>query len=121
MTIVMSAFVIPCLQLIVWSIASISVELETRYLGLLFRSLLFSSMAAAQITALGLLLAYIQRLNNDLFTKWIKRFATMRYALPGTVLAVGIEIVINWVDHRLLWPQLFTMLEAYWLFLRQIV
>jgi iron(III) transport system permease protein len=103
MSIVMVAFVIPCLQLIVWSIASISVELDIRYLGLLFRSLLFSSMAAVLIAALGLLLAYIQRQNNDLFTKWIIRFATMGYALPGTVLAVGIVIIINWADKPMVW------------------
>ena len=103
MSIVMVAFVIPCLQLMVWSIAWISVEMDSRYLGLLFRSLLFSSMAAALIATLGLLLAYIQRQNNDLFTKWIIRFATMGYALPGTVLAVGIVIIINWADKPLVW------------------
>ena len=103
MSIVMVAFVIPCLQLMVWSIASISVELDSRYLGLLFRSLLFSSMAAALIAALGLLLAYIQRQNNDLFTNWIIRLATMGYALPGTVLAVGIVIIINWADQPMVW------------------
>ena len=103
MSIVMVAFVIPCLQLIVWSIASMAVEVDSRYLGLLFRSLLFSSMAAALIAALGLLLAYIQRQNNDLLTKWTVRFATMGYALPGTVLAVGIVIIINWVDKPMVW------------------
>jgi iron(III) transport system permease protein len=103
MSIVTVAFVIPCLQLMVWSIASISVELDSRYLGLLLRSLLFSSMAAALIATLGLMLAYIQRQNNDLFTKWIIRFATMGYALPGTVLAVGIVIIINWADKPMVW------------------
>jgi iron(III) transport system permease protein len=103
MSIVLVAFVIPCLQLIVWSIASISVELDSRYVGLLFRSLLFSAMAAALITTLGLLLAYIQRQHTDLFTKWIIRLSTMGYALPGTVLAVGIVIIVNWVDKPMLW------------------
>ena len=103
MSIVLIAFVIPCLQLIIWSIASITVELDSRYIGLLFRSLLFSSMAAALITTLGLLLAYIQRQHTDHLTRWIIRLSTMGYALPGTVLAVGIVIVVNWADKPIVW------------------
>ncbi len=102
-SIVLVAFVIPCLQLIIWSIASITVELDSRYIGLFFRSLLFSSMAAALITTLGLLLAYIQRQHTDLLTRWIIRLSTMGYALPGTVLAVGIVIVVNWADKPIVW------------------
>ena len=103
MSIVFIAFVIPFLQLIAWSIATITVELDDRYIGLLFRSLFFSSMAAVSIATLGLLLAYIQRQHTDLFTKWIIRLSTMGYALPGTVLAVGIVIIVNWADKPMVW------------------
>ncbi len=103
MAVVLVAFVLPCLQLIIWSISSLSVELDSRYIGLLFRSLLFSSMAAGAIVALGLLMAYIQRQHADRFTKWIIRLSTMGYALPGTVLAVGIVIIINFADKPLVW------------------
>ena len=96
------AFVVPCLQLAIWSIQSISVEFDIRYLGLLSRSLFFSSTAAALITAFGLFLAYIQRHHDDKFTKWMIRFSTMGYALPGTVLAVGIVIMINSVDNSII-------------------
>lgn len=103
MAIVLIAFVIPCLQLVSWSIASIADELDSRYIGLLFRSLFFSSMAATLITALGLLMAYIQRQHADHFTKWIIRLSTMGYALPGTVLAVGIVIIVTHVDKPMVW------------------
>ena len=103
MSIVFIAFVIPFLQLIAWSIATITVELDDRYIGLLFRSLFFSSMAAVSIATLGLLLAYIQRQHTDIFTKWIIRLSTMGYALPGTVLAVGIVIIVNWADKPMVW------------------
>jgi len=96
------AFVIPCLQLAIWSIQSISVEFDIRYIGLLSRSLLFSSTAAVVITAFGLFLAYIQRRHTDKFTKWMIRFSTMGYALPGTVLAVGVVIMINSVDNSII-------------------
>jgi iron(III) transport system permease protein len=97
------AFVIPCIQLVTWSMASISIELDSHYIGLLFRSVLFSTMATALITALGLLLSYFQRQNTDNFTKWVVRLSTMGYALPGTVLAVGIVIIINYADKPMVW------------------
>ena len=96
------AFVIPCLQLAIWSVQSIAVEIDIRYLGLLSRSLLFSALAAVAITAFGLLLAYIQRQHADNFTKWVIRLSTMGYALPGSMLAVGIVIAINSVDKSII-------------------
>jgi iron(III) transport system permease protein len=97
------AFITPCIQLLVWAIKSIATEFDPRYFGLLFRSLLFSTLAAVVITGLGLLLAYVQRKHTDPFTRWVIRLATMGYALPGTVLAVGIVIMINYADRPLVW------------------
>jgi iron(III) transport system permease protein len=102
-TILLIAFIIPCLQLLVWSIGSISVELDSRYFGLLFRSIFFSSLAATVIIGLGLLMAYIQRQYHDVTTKMTIRLSTMGYALPGTVLAVGIVIMISFADRQIIW------------------
>jgi len=102
-TILLIAFFIPCLQLLVWVVRSISVELDSRYIGLLFRSIFFSSIAAAVITGLGLLMAYIQRKYSDFTTKWTIRLSTMGYALPGTVLAVGIVIMVGFADRQIIW------------------
>ncbi len=101
--VVLIAFIVPCLQLVVWAVESISVELDSRYIGLLFRSLFLSSMAAVLIIALGLSMAYVLRLHSDTHTKWAIRLATMGYALPGTVLAVGIVIIINYADKPMVW------------------
>ena len=101
--IVLIAFLIPCIQLMVWSVKSAAVELDSHYIGLLFRSLFFSLMAAAIITCLGLLMAYIQRQYPDYFTKWTIRLSSMGYALPGTVLAVGIVIMVNFTDNQMIW------------------
>ena len=102
-TIVVIAFLIPCIQLTVWSFESAAVEFDSRYVGLLSRSLFFSLMAAAIITALGLLMAYVQRRYPDYFTKLTIRLSSMGYALPGTVLAVGIVIMVNFTDKQIIW------------------
>jgi iron(III) transport system permease protein len=60
-------------------------------------------MAAAIITCLGLLMPYIQRQYPDYFTKWTIRLSSMGYALPGTVLAVGIVIMVNFTDKQIIW------------------
>ncbi len=101
--IVLIAFVLPVLQLIVWSLRSAAVELDSRYIGLLVRSLFFALMAAGVITGLGLLMSYVQRQNSDYFTKWTIRLSSMGYALPGTVLAVGIVIIVNFTDKQIIW------------------
>ena len=101
--VVLIAFVIPCLQLAVWSVKSAAVEFDSRYIGLLGRSLFFALTAAAIITGLGLLMAYIQRRYPDYFTKWTIRLSSMGYALPGTVLAVGIVIMVNFADKQIIW------------------
>jgi iron(III) transport system permease protein len=101
--ILLIAFIVPCTQLLFWSVEAISMEFDSRYLGLLVRSLFFSSVAAMVITGLGLLLAYIQRQNSDVTTNWTIRLSTLGYALPGTVLAVGIVIMIGFADRQIIW------------------
>ncbi|UCD33516.1 MAG: iron ABC transporter permease [Desulfobacterales bacterium] len=101
--ILLIAFCIPCLQLLIWFVRSISAELDSRYIGLLFRSIFFSSISAAVIVGLGLFLAYIQRQYSDFTSKWIIRLATMGYALPGTVLAVGVVIMLSFADRQIIW------------------
>lgn len=97
------AFFMPGIQLLIWAKESIAVEFNPRYVSLLLRSLFFSALAAGFITGLGLLLAYVQRQHTDPFTRWVVRLATMGYALPGTVLAVGIVIMINVADQPVVW------------------
>lgn len=103
---VLAAFLVPGLQLVVWSVGSLTAEIDGQYWGLLIRSLFFSAMAAGIIVALGILMAYTQRNFTDAFTRWIIRLATMGYALPGTVLAVGIVIIVTAVDKPLIWAAL---------------
>ena len=97
--IVFIAFLLPGAQLMYWAAA---LELNTAYLGLVSRSVFLSLSAAAVITALGLILAYIQRQSGDLPTTWAIRVSTLGYALPGMVLAVGVAVMIGFVDQSLI-------------------
>lgn len=93
-----AAFLIPLVQLAIWSAEMLTEQLNARYFGYLARSLLLSLLAASIICASALLLTYTGRRHKDRFTGAMIRIAILGYALPGTVLAVGLVIVISFID-----------------------
>ncbi|MEK7286441.1 MAG: iron ABC transporter permease [Nitrospirota bacterium] len=111
--ILLFAFIIPVVEL--FNKASMGFDsfrggrsaFDLRYLGLLNRSILLATMAALLTTGLGLLLVYSERISAQLAadaplkTSLLVRFATLGYALPGTILAVGGIMLVTFIDHRL--------------------
>jgi iron(III) transport system permease protein len=87
------AFVLPLIQLTVWATDRIT-DLDSRYFGFVGRSLLLAGSAAAVIVSSGVLLAYILRRLPSTFSQAVVRLATIGYAVPGTVLAVGVLVPI---------------------------
>jgi iron(III) transport system permease protein len=85
------AFVLPLVQLLVWSIENAG-DIDSRYWGFIARSLMLAISAAVVIVAASLTLAYLERRRASTSMKWLVRLATMGYAVPGTVLAVGIVV-----------------------------
>lgn len=101
-TVLAIAFVIPLAQLIIWSIASYAEDFDRRYLSFVWHSVLLSGMAACLAAVGALVLAYTARLYKDWPTLFFLRLSTLGYAIPGTVLAVGIFIPIAWIDNQLI-------------------
>lgn len=96
------AFLLPALQLLGWSIEIFHEEFDRRYIALLGHSLTLGLISAALIAMTALLLAYAGRRHQDRLTHGLIRMATLGYALPGTVLAVGIFIPLAWIDNQLI-------------------
>jgi iron(III) transport system permease protein len=95
------AFALPVLQLLSWVIVSAAADLDARYFGFILRSLLLAGSAALIIVAASVVLAYILRRNSSTFTRGVVRLATMGYAIPGTVLAVGILVPMIMLNNAL--------------------
>jgi len=94
------AFFIPLLQLVSWAWESRS-QLDRRYFDLFWHTLVLG-MAAASLTVVGaFILAYNRRINADVMSKLSVRIGTLGYALPGSVLAVGVMISLVWIDNQL--------------------
>jgi iron(III) transport system permease protein len=85
------AFVLPVLQLgtLAWPYLP---ELDRRYLGFAANSAGLGLVAAALTTLAALLLAQAARAAPGAFTGLGVRLATLGYALPGALLAVGLYV-----------------------------
>jgi len=95
------AFVLPVAQLLVWVWEVGYRDLDPRYLRF-FTNTLALGVAAALVTSFfALLLAYTYRLKPDRLVRGAVRFATLGYALPGSVLAVGIMLSFIWFDRQI--------------------
>ena len=97
-----TAFVVPMIQLAMWVADVWKTDFDVRYPVFLWHSLLLAGLAAVAVTILGLLLSAINQHHKDASTQVIVRLATLGYAIPGTVLAVGVFIPIAWLDNQLI-------------------
>ncbi|MCG8992877.1 iron ABC transporter permease [Laribacter hongkongensis] len=96
------AFGVPFAQLLVWALSVMETDLDARYFGFVGNTLLLALLTAGLVTTLALLLAYAQRRDASLPTRLAVRLATLGYAVPGTVLAVGVFVPVAWLDNQLL-------------------
>jgi iron(III) transport system permease protein len=99
--VLLMAFVIPVLQLSVWSFAVVRNDWDARYWGFIWHSLLLSTLSALIVVAVGLWLAYAQRQHPGRLTRLWVRASTLGYALPGMLLSVGLFVPIAWLDNQL--------------------
>ena len=95
------AFLLPVAQLGIWAAKVFTQDFDQRYLEFLWHSLLLSAVAALLTCSVSLLVVYAARRYPDRATRTAVRIATLGYALPGAVLAVGIFIPVAWLDNRL--------------------
>ncbi len=96
------AFLLPVCQLLYWGLEAFGEEFDSRYFQWLWHSLLLGLMAAVLIAAVSLVLAYARRRHPDRLTKLAVWFSGLGYALPGSVLAVGIFIPLALLDNLMI-------------------
>jgi iron(III) transport system permease protein len=97
----LAGFVLPFSVLVSDAIGHADVALEGGFLRAAWNSLLLSTVTATVAVALALLLTYARRVAANGFTRPAVRIAGLGYALPGTVLAIGILIPLAGLDNRI--------------------
>ena len=97
----LAAFLLPCVQLLLWAWHEGLRDVDARYIRFILHSLLLAGMAAGVVVILSLVLAYAQERVKDSSTALLSAIARIGYAIPGSVLAVGLYIPVAWVDNQL--------------------
>lgn len=95
------AFIIPVGQLVMWCVSSFAQEFDKGYWSDLGHTVLLGALAAGLVCTAALVLSYTARLHPRSMVRHLVQTSTLGYALPGTVLAVGIVIPSAGIDNLL--------------------
>ncbi|MFM7707994.1 MAG: ABC transporter permease [Gammaproteobacteria bacterium] len=93
-TVLLLALVLPGIALGAWALGHAARDVDADWWAAAGRSVALGLMAAALVCALAIALAYAVRARPDGTTRGLARLATLGYALPGTVLAVGVFLPV---------------------------
>lgn len=96
------AFAAPFVQLLQWVWQQGLGDLDSRYIGFAFHSVLLAGMAAFCVFVLALLLAWNEYQHRDRSARLLSQIASVGYAVPGSVLAVGVFVCVAWLDNQLI-------------------
>ena len=97
------AFVIPLVQLFYWLFTSGS-DFDERYWSLIRNTLTLGGIAAVTTVVVAMLLVLARRLQPMRRVRSAVALANLGYALPGSVLAVGIMFAFSVADNQLVVP-----------------
>ena len=101
LTPILVGFAIPALVLLSFAMSRLEDAMSLPYLKAVSHSLILASLAAVVAVVLGLILGYANRLTRDGFTRRVIRLSSMGYAIPGTVLGIGVLIPLAGFDNAL--------------------
>ncbi len=98
---VVLGFVLPILFLMHWSMQTYELVLDEEFIQLIMHSLSLATLTAVLAIVLSLIMAYGKRRSGNFLIGIGVRFVGMGYAIPGTVIAVGVLLPFAWLDRRL--------------------
>lgn len=99
MTPLVLGFALPALILLRMTLAQGDEQFGERFVALTRNSVLLAVITSLLAVALALLMAYAVRLRPGPITWSANRVAGLGYAVPGTVIAVGILVPVARLDH----------------------
>lgn len=98
---ILLGFCIPAGVLLSFALDTYQQTLNAGFIEIIGNTLLLSALAALICVAVGLMLAYGVRLRATVLVRGAARVASVGYAVPGTVLAIGVLIPAARFDNAL--------------------
>jgi len=92
-------FVLPVGQLVAWAARTLESTVADPFPELVLNTLGLAITAALLALMLALFMAYGRRLRGGVVVGGAVRIAALGYAIPGTVIAVGVLIPFGWLDN----------------------
>ncbi len=92
-------FVLPVGQLVAWAARTLESTVADPFPELVLNTLGLAASAALLALLLALFMAYGRRLRGGVAVAGAVRVAALGYAIPGTVIAVGVLIPFGWLDN----------------------
>ena len=97
----LGGFALPAGLLLRMALREGDAQFGERFVRLAGNSVLLAGLTALLAVALALLIGYAARTHRGLAMRWAHRVAGLGYALPGSVIAVGVLIPVTRLDHAL--------------------
>ncbi len=94
-------FLIPLIQLCIWSVQTWDLIDKSAFLTLFLNSIKLASITAVIGLSLALLIVYGKRIYPSALVRSGFRVLSLGYAIPGTVIAIGVLIPLAWFDNTL--------------------
>jgi iron(III) transport system permease protein len=95
-----AALVLPVTQLLLWTLTSLGgPDYDSRYPAFMFNTVTLGVITAILAVGAAVVVAYGLRLSRSRVMATFGRIAGMGYALPGSVIAVGVLAPLAFVDH----------------------
>lgn len=95
------AFLLPFVTLVDLAIEYFDQSWNQQFLEYSYNSLMLATIVSIICIVIGLLLGYFKRLSTQRYAYVPAKISSTGYALPGTVLAIGVLIPLSFLDHRI--------------------
>ena len=103
---VLLGFVLPCVLLMRWALTAGDAQFGWRFIALARNSVTVAGLTAVIAVAIAVVVAYARRSEASRLNRWAHAAVGSGYALPGSVIAVGVLIPLASFDNALaLWLQ----------------
>ncbi len=98
LTPVFLGFLLPASQLLLWSIQTAGEMIDVSFFFLALNSFSVAAIAAILAVVIAVVMAYGLRLRRSPAMTFLVRIASLGYAVPGTVIALGVMLPFAWLD-----------------------